>query len=91
MLELVTNLDMKKIINLRLQLKEFLNTWNCSIATVWLLIYLGIFSLIAFVTSIVRIIEIYIQRDHMIIIFLSVISVILIHDAMSYNNITDED
>jgi hypothetical protein len=76
---------MKKIISLRLQLREFLGSWNCSLTIVWLLIYLSIFSLILFVISTVRIIEIYIPRDHLIIIFLSIISVIVVQDAMSYN------
>jgi hypothetical protein len=82
---------MKKIDSIKLHLTEFFSSWNFIIGIVWFIIYVFIFSVIAVITNTVRIIELYIPREPLLVIFLSIISVIIIHDAMSYNSETNDD
>jgi hypothetical protein len=82
---------MKKIDSIKLYLTEFFNSWNFLIGIVWFFIYAIIFSSVAIITHTVRVIELYIPREPLLVIFLSIISVIIIHDAISYNTDQNDD
>jgi hypothetical protein len=77
---------MKKIESLKHQLSELCNSWNFLITIVWLVIYGAIFSLIAIVTNSVEIIKLYIPKEHLIVLLSMIISIILIHDSMTYDD-----
>ena len=76
---------MKKNIGIRAQINEIASSWNFMITASWLLVYGIFFGTILAVQYSVSVVELYVARDHLIIILFSVLSVILIHDAVNHN------
>lgn len=76
---------MKKLLITKSQIIDFLSSWNFMINTIWLILYSLVFLLIIIVIRSVALIEQYIDKDQLIVILFSILSIIIIHDARSYD------
>ena len=76
---------MKKTDSFKAQLNQICSSWNFLISASWLIIYSMMFGTIYIVQYSVSVVELYIKKDHLIVILLSVMSVILIYDAVNHN------